>query len=240
MLESKSILKITVFRLVLLTFSAFLVSCGVKKTPLAPKNTTTYSPELNKIIKAEIGVALATKENDYKYNAIKITDAFDLKLDYLSETIEAEKVFINDYNTKRYNLYNNSNYLEFGIAVPFNDESALIYTITDSDGIYTTGYSQSGINFIVPKEEIKFVHTVTRAREKDYFKQEFIYNGRVGDALKFIYREYINDYARPSFMQDLQYDLTEGNIVGIRGLRIEIIKATNTEIEYKVLSHFRK
>jgi hypothetical protein len=46
--------------------------------------------------------------------------------------------------------------------------------------------------------------------------------------------------ARPSFTQDLQYDLSEGNIVGFKGLRIEIIKAQNTKIEYKILSFFRK
>ena len=44
--------------------------------------------------------------------------------------------------------------------------------------------------------------------------------------------------ARPAFNQDLQYDLADGNIVGFKGLRIEIIKATNTNIEYKILSNF--
>ena len=46
--------------------------------------------------------------------------------------------------------------------------------------------------------------------------------------------------ARPAFNQDLQYDLNDSNIVGFKGLRIEVIKATNTSIEYKILSSFNK
>mgnify|MGYP001043013533 CR=1 FL=1 len=53
-----------------------------------------------------------------------------------------------------------------------------------------------------------------------------------------MYREYINDMARPAFNQELQYDLNESNIIGFKGLRIEVILATNTKIEYKVLSSF--
>lgn len=44
--------------------------------------------------------------------------------------------------------------------------------------------------------------------------------------------------ARPAYSQDLQYDLSEGNIVGIKGLRLEVIKVTNTNIEYKILNSF--
>ena len=62
----------------------------------------------------------------------------------------------------------------------------------------------------------------------------------MGSNLKFIYREYINDMARPAFNQELQYDLNESNIIGFKGLRIEVIKATNTNIQYKVLSSFNK
>lgn len=46
--------------------------------------------------------------------------------------------------------------------------------------------------------------------------------------------------ARPAFNQELQYDLNESNTVGFKGLRMEIVNATNTSIEYKVLSSFNK
>lgn len=71
------------------------------------------------------------------------------------------------------------------------------------------------------------------------FKQEFIYSGRSGNTLKFMYREFIDDMARAAFYQEAQYDLNEGNIIGFRSLKIEVIKASNSSIEYKVISHFQ-
>ena len=70
------------------------------------------------------------------------------------------------------------------------------------------------------------------------FKQELIYNGRVGDGLKFIYREFTENLARPSFTQSVQYDLSKSNIIGFKTVEIEIIDATNTDISYKVIKHF--
>ena len=70
------------------------------------------------------------------------------------------------------------------------------------------------------------------------FKQELIYNGRVGNGLKFIYREFTENLVRPSFTQSVQYDLSKSNVIGFKTLEIEIIDATNTDISYKVINHF--
>ena len=85
---------------------------------------------------------------------------------------------------------------------------------------------------------------VSKAQKKlmctECLKQEFIYNGKSGNTLKFTYREYINDMARPAFSQELQYDSTEGSTIGFKGLRIEVIKTTNTEIVYKLAKAFNE
>ena len=70
-------------------------------------------------------------------------------------------------------------------------------------------------------------------------KLELIYNGRVGDAVKFIYREFQGDLARPSFTQEVQYDLSISSTIGFKEARLEVIEATNTEIRYTVKQHFR-
>jgi hypothetical protein len=82
--------------------------------------------------------------------------------------------------------------------------------------------------------------------ESDYYdysqpnvKQQLIYNGRTGDYVKFLYREISQGmYLRPSFSQEVQYDLKAGTEIGFKGARLEIIEATNRNITYKVLSHF--
>lgn len=218
-----------------------LTSCGVKKINVKPEISKTFAPELNEISRAEIGITLVSKEKGPKYDAIEITKEFKTKVGYQLKTVERSKVFINDHNTKKYHLYSNPDEKTFGIAIPRNGENTLIYeTNSDPNGIYTTRMGDNSIVFKPLKEKIEYIKTFVSVKQNDYdyFKQEFVYNGRVGDALKFIYREYIKDYVRPGFTQELQYDLSESKIIGFRGLRIEIINATNTTIIYKVTHYF--
>jgi hypothetical protein len=72
------------------------------------------------------------------------------------------------------------------------------------------------------------------------FKQEFIFGGKVGSSVKFTYREYSGNLIRPSFTQEVQYDLNDGRVIGFKGLKIEILETDNLKIKYKVLSHFVK
>jgi hypothetical protein len=73
---------------------------------------------------------------------------------------------------------------------------------------------------------------------RDSFRRTLIYSGRVGNKLKISYREFSENMARPAFSTDAEYDLNEGNIIGYAGARLEVIKATNTEITYKVIKNF--
>jgi len=70
------------------------------------------------------------------------------------------------------------------------------------------------------------------------FKQEFIYNGRYENNLKFVYREFSGDLARAAFTQEVQYDISKESIVGFKNLLIEVIEASNTKIEYRVITTF--
>lgn len=73
---------------------------------------------------------------------------------------------------------------------------------------------------------------------QENFTQEFIYNGRIGDYLKFIYREFSGSIARPAFTQEVQYDVSIQHIVGFKSLRLEVIEASNTEISYRLINNF--
>ena len=50
-----------------------------------------------------------------------------------------------------------------------------------------------------------------------------------------MYREYAENLARPAFSQELQYNLDESKIISYKSIKIEIINATNSVIEYKVI-----
>lgn len=68
------------------------------------------------------------------------------------------------------------------------------------------------------------------------FRAQIVYSGLDGGTLHAVYREYAGDFIRPAFSQNLQYDLDESNTLSFRTVRIEVISATNTEIEYRILS----
>lgn len=89
------------------------------------------------------------------------------------------------------------------------------------------------------KQDFDHIRQMKRVIERqENFIQEMIYNGRVGDYLKFIYREFSDNLARPAFTQEVQYDLSKSSVVGFKNLRLEIIQATNTEITYRLINNF--
>jgi len=101
----------------------------------------------------------------------------------------------------------------------------------------TMAYDTNGYKEIIPFEAT-FEETTKISKSETNFKQEFIYNGRVNNSLKFIYREFTGDLARQSFSQEIQYDLNQSNTIGFKDLSIEILKATNQQIEYRVITPF--
>ena len=68
------------------------------------------------------------------------------------------------------------------------------------------------------------------------FMQELVYTGRSGNTIKLIYREFVNDMARPSFYTDLQYDLSQSKIIVYKQYRIQVFDATNEAITYSVIA----
>lgn len=87
-------------------------------------------------------------------------------------------------------------------------------------------------------DELSAVATIRiqSSRDASSLQRELIYTGRSGVNLTLLYREFINDMARPAFSQQLQYDISNDQVIGFQGARIRIIGANNTSITYEVLS----
>lgn len=69
---------------------------------------------------------------------------------------------------------------------------------------------------------------------EESFKTQLIYSGMLGNNIKVIYREFSNDYARPSFTQEVQYNLEESKEIAYKTIKMTILKATNQKIEFQV------
>jgi len=70
------------------------------------------------------------------------------------------------------------------------------------------------------------------------FQQTLIYSGRIGDKINIGYREFSNNFARPAFDNDVEYDLSASNTVGYKGALLEIVEATNSSITFKLIRNF--
>lgn len=74
----------------------------------------------------------------------------------------------------------------------------------------------------------------------DSFQQTLLYSGRVGDKINISYREFSNNFARPAFNNEVEYDLSSSKTIGYKGAVIEVMEADNNSITYRVLKSFRK
>ncbi len=212
----------------LLLFCFQLFACSTQFILIGPNNISIKNPVTNSTNEVEIGNAVISRDTGYKYKAIKITKKYIIKTGNILRELKEGDMFINDGYTEDYDLYSNIEGQTYGIAIPKKAGTFKAFTKSESKVIFHRD------DIAVDYEDDK----LTFVPQKNNLKQEFIYNGKVNNAIKFTYREYVNDFARPAFTQDLQYDLNESNIIGFRGLRIEIIEAKNTIIKYKVLSNF--
>jgi len=72
---------------------------------------------------------------------------------------------------------------------------------------------------------------------KDSFKKELIFTGVSQKTVTFLYKEFVDNLARPAFTTELKYDISEDGMIGYKGARFQVIKASNTGIRYKVLRY---
>jgi len=67
-----------------------------------------------------------------------------------------------------------------------------------------------------------------------------LYQGTSKGAIHISFREFSNDLARPAFTQDIAYDLSKDGtaVIGFKGLTINVVKATPTDITYTIVQDF--
>ena len=74
----------------------------------------------------------------------------------------------------------------------------------------------------------------------DSIQQTLIYSGRLNNKIKFTYREFTNNLARPAFSNDVEYDLLGSNTISYKGALIEVFEANNQYIKYIVRKNFKR
>lgn len=213
----------------------FLASCaGPSNMAYEPTVTKLSFPELETERKSSIGESLVSYSKLKQYDAIRIEKSSDYSVCLYEIRIPAQMAYASEYDKKTGNL-------EYRAEIMFNNFATdgfvpmgSMLLSTENDGSYSFKHS-CGSRQSLASDVYK-----TKADKSDSynFTQELIYNGRVGDDVKFVYREYSNDMARSAFSQQAQYDLNLSNIIAFKSAKLKIIEATNEFVVYEVLSHF--
>ena len=66
------------------------------------------------------------------------------------------------------------------------------------------------------------------------FKQELVYNGKNGDVIKLIYREFEEDLTKPSLFQGYSFNIASLDIIQVKGVIIEVLEATDSTIRFVI------
>lgn len=205
-----------------------------------PASENFQLPELNVETEVEIGQTIVSKARQIVHPAISIESDISFKVDpsffanSWAGTANIRKGLFKQYVANSegdFYLDPNATFTFFagdlkqqgGIFVPFDEAKPIVPWTFHKKTFYFGS---------VPVEIVK---TNVRTWEKDSFTKELIYGGVSQNTIAISYREFSDNTARPAFTQDLKYDLSQGDTIGFRGARFQIIKATNITLRYKVI-----
>ena len=180
-------------------------------------------PAVNVQSTADIGQTIIAKANVAKIPAIKLAAPVAENINLTSVTRIQTGPLPLSATSDAGKYYRDATTQYGGIFIPSDSSKPAVIYLAPLAGNYGK-IPVSGIS-----------HTEIEQWGKDSFKRELIYSGVSQNTISISYREFSDNIARPAFSQELKYDLSQGTTIGYKGARFEVIKATNTELVYKVL-----
>lgn len=203
-----------------------LAGCAVNYTPSAPEMQMVDHPTVGEAVVARVGDEMLTKGVLVREDVVDLKKPVDGVLyDIRSGTYpklgdKGEEQFFDPSGIIKSALADSVQLLS--VKKP-DAKQVCVVTVYSARACYDAEFE---------------IRKRTTAREAS-FQQTLIYSGKVGDKINIGYREFSSNTARPAFNNDVEYDLSSSSRIGYKGAEIEVIKADNTGITYKVISTFR-
>lgn len=194
----------------------FISACGSKQ-PIVYKTESYFIPAIGTTSTKGVGESMIKK-----YTGVLVPELIDVN----------EDVLIGGFKLPagRYAYQDENSYGEWFK----NSDRSVYFFAKKSDGKLCDANAKQEICSAAKYSIQKKLSDVVQSS----FQQTIIYNGRIGNRITIGFREFSNNMAREAFNNNVDYDLNESSIIGYKGARFEIVKATNTEITYKVLAGF--
>ena len=192
-------------------------------------------PKIGTETTVNVGDTLVSQGSFSEHDAIQVNERIDLGL--LKPYTITKGIFLKFGESGDIEYFSINNGFEGGGTI----EKSLLADPPKAIQAYKSENKICGIsvfNAYICATDGSYTRTKRPAAATNSFQQSIIYSGKVGTRIKFGYREFSGNTARPAFNNDVDYDLAESKIVGYKGARIEIIEATNESIRYRLLANF--
>lgn len=228
-------LRITLIKLLTSFVVLFLTGCASPTYNYTPLAKDISDPPIEKIVRVNVGEKMLVQGRFTEHDAIFVTEpgSFGLTGAY---TV-SKGYFFKQGEDKDFKFYTPLNSeRESGtvkVSVLADPFEALAVDKKDNELCGVSIYGGYMCN-----DDVKFIYEKKPILSANSFQQTLIYSGKSDTKIFVGYREFSNNIARPAFNNNVSYDLSESNIIGYKGAKVEVIKATNQFIEYKVLSNF--
>ena len=192
--------------IILLSSVAFLTGCtAVKYNGGQTFIKRVDHPEIGVITTAYVGDYMVQKGTLYEENVLVVHKPVD-GVYYDIPAKEYKQIGYDGYDE----FYSASGVSQGGFSG--NTASALAVKKNQNSKIRVVN-----INGVDYPYSVYFSREKRPLEHKDSFQQTLIYSGHIGDKINISYRELSNDYARPAFNNDVEYDLSASNIIGDKG-----------------------
>ncbi len=221
-------------------FALLALSDRVSTNPLVPKVSTKVgeSPRLNEVVEKSVGEAIYETYNYQEFEGVKLTEPADvdvLAARWSLPSHESLQAYVEGTAT----IYCTR---ELALRVLGKMTSRVCLGDLDNNQRFDSWKAPQGPpirqKWNKLKNELGYSSGGAMTSTMGGFRYELLYQGISGNVVSLLYREYLDDLARPAFQQDLSYTLApEGATeVSFRKTRLRILSADNNKIQYQLLS----
>lgn len=214
----------------------FLTGCVTTNTNYRPQSVDISEPPLGQVVIAEVGGVMLKQGKYVEHDAIFLPDT--VKVGMIGTYTFSRGFYLREGQDAKNEFYRPEPGAEGGdVTVGLLTDPYQTMMVSRSDN---TLCGISVFNAKVCERNVNMQRTKRPALTTDGFQQTLLYSGRIGNKINISYREFSNNLARPAFNNEVEYDLSESNVIGYKGAEIEIIEATNRMIKYKVVRNFNQ
>jgi hypothetical protein len=215
----------------------FMVGCASPPSNYIPQVSQYKFPEVNKEVKAGLGEVLLDQGLAVQQDIISVLE--EVSWGFIGVKIPKGS-YVKTGEDKKYHYFHNvslDNKYVAAMSIPFVYAPAVTSNILVRKVDQQLCWTDVAVHITCDKNE-RFKLGKETIVNKDSYRQTLLYSGKVGNKLRMSFREFNMNMARQAYSVDVEYDLNDGNVIGYKGAKLEVLSASNTEIKYKVLKNF--